>query len=119
VVSLRHNSNDVCSHLHPFVVELDYSNKNKVIPNVATDIQPFVYPLYRFGLVEGYMGHDVSSGHFHNVVGRSSKHDHRFIQYEGAVELSRLFVVFIISWINESSHHRWLTNASLLVLTSS
>ena len=43
-VSMRLNSIGICYLSYPFVGELHYPNESRVIPNVATDIIPFIYP---------------------------------------------------------------------------
>ena len=39
-----------------------------VIPNVATDIIPFIFPLHRFASVADYMVHAVRPGQRHFVA---------------------------------------------------
>ena len=67
-VSMRHNPVGICYLPYPFVEELHYPNESRVIPNVATDIIPFIYPLYRFASVEKYMLHAVRHGQRHYVA---------------------------------------------------
>lgn len=43
-VSMRHNADSICYLPFPFHGELHYPNESKVIPNVATDIIPFIFP---------------------------------------------------------------------------
>ena len=59
---MRHNPIGICYLPYPFVGELRYPNESRVIPNVATDIIPFIYPLHRFASVEEYMSHAVRPG---------------------------------------------------------
>ena len=53
--------------LFPFHGELHYPNDSRVIPSVATDIIPFIFPLHRFASVADYMVHAVRSGQRHFV----------------------------------------------------
>ena len=62
LVSMRHNLVGICYLPYPFVGELHYPNESRVIPNVATDIIPLIYPLHRFGSVDEYMLHIVRPG---------------------------------------------------------
>ena len=66
-LSMRHNPIGICYLLYPFVGEFHYPNESRVIPNVATDIIPFIYPLHRFAFVEEYMVHVVRPGQRHYV----------------------------------------------------
>ena len=68
LVSMRHNPVGICYLSYPFVGELRYPNESRVIPNVAIDIIPFIYPLYRFASVEEYMLHVVRPGQRHYVA---------------------------------------------------
>ena len=61
-LSMRHNTVGVCYLPYPFVGELYYLNENRVTPNVATDIIPFIYPLHRFAFVDEYMLRAVRPG---------------------------------------------------------
>ena len=61
-VSMRHNADAICYLPFPFHGELHYPNDNRVIPNVATDIIPFIFPLHRFASVADYMVHAVRPG---------------------------------------------------------
>ena len=67
-LSMRHNPIGICYLPYSFVGELRYPNESRVIPNVATDIIPFIYPLHRFALVEEYMLHDVRLGQRHYIA---------------------------------------------------
>ena len=58
-LSIRHNPDCICYLPYPFVGEFHYLNESRVIPNVATNIIPFIYPLYRFASIEEYMVHVV------------------------------------------------------------
>ena len=49
----------------PFLGEFHYPNESRVIPNVATEIIPFIFPLHRFPLVPEYMVHAVRPGQRH------------------------------------------------------
>ena len=67
-LSMRHNSIGICYLPYPFVREFRYPNESRVIPNVATDIIPFIYPLHRFASVEEYMVHVVRSSQRYYVA---------------------------------------------------
>ena len=67
-VSMRHNANAICYLPFPFHGELHYPNESRVIPNVATDIIPFIFPLHRFASVDDYMVHIVRLGQRHFVA---------------------------------------------------
>ena len=67
-ISMRHNVDAICYLPFPFHGELHYPNESRVIPNVATDIIPFIFPLYRFASVEDYMVHAVRLGQRHFVA---------------------------------------------------
>ena len=51
-LSMKHNPIGICYLPYPFVGEFRYPNENRVIPNVATDIILFIYPLHRFASIE-------------------------------------------------------------------
>ena len=61
-VSMRHNADAICYLPFPFHGELHYPNDSRVIPNVAIDIIPFIFPLHRFASVADYMVHVVRPG---------------------------------------------------------
>ena len=61
-VSMRHNADAICYLPFPFLGEFHYPNESRAIPNVATDIIPFIFPLYRFPSVPKYMVHAVRPG---------------------------------------------------------
>ena len=61
-ISMRHNPVGICYLPYPFVEELHYPNERRVIPNVATDIIPFIYPLHRFASLDEYMLHTARPG---------------------------------------------------------
>ena len=61
-VSMRHNADAICYLLFPFRGEFHYPNESRAIPNVATDIIPFIFPLHRFPSVPDYMVHVVRPG---------------------------------------------------------
>ena len=65
---MRYNINAICYLPFPFHGELHYQNESRVIPNVATDIIPFIFPLHRFASVDDYMVHAVRSGQRHFVA---------------------------------------------------
>ena len=67
-VSMRHNADAICYLPFPFHGELYYPNESIVIPNVATDIIPFIFPLHRFASVASYMLHIVRPGQRHFVA---------------------------------------------------
>ena len=54
--------------LSHFLRKYYYPNESRVIPNVATDIIPFIFPLYRFPSVPEYMVHAVRPGQRHCVA---------------------------------------------------
>ena len=68
LISMRHNPVGICYLPYPFVGELHYPNESRVIPNVATDIIPFIYPVHRFASIEEYMFHIVRPGQRHYVA---------------------------------------------------
>ena len=67
-VSMRYNLISICYLPYPFVGELHYLNKSTVIPNVASDIIPFIYPLHRFAFVDEYMMHAIRPSQRHYVA---------------------------------------------------
>ena len=68
-ISMRHNADAICYLPFPFLGEFHYPNEStRVIPNVATDIIPFIFPLHRFPLVAEYMVHVVRPGQRHFVA---------------------------------------------------
>ena len=67
-LSMRHNPVGICYLPYPFVGELHYPNESRVIPNVATDIIPFIYPLHRFASVDEYMLRAVRPSQRHYVT---------------------------------------------------
>ena len=64
-LSMRYNPFGICYLPYPFVEELHYPNESRIIPNAATDIIPFIYPLHRFASVDEYMLHAVRPGQRH------------------------------------------------------
>ena len=60
-LSMRHNPVSICYLPYPFVKEFRYPNESIIIPNVATDIIPFIYLLYRFASIEEYVMNIVRS----------------------------------------------------------
>ena len=73
-ISMRHNPVGICYLPYPFIGKLHYPNENRVTPNVATDIIPFMYPLHRFAFVDEYVPHAVRPGRRHYVA---QEHLHR------------------------------------------
>ena len=67
-VSMRHNADAICYLPFPFLGEFHYLNESRVIPNVATNIIPFIFPLHRFPLVADYMVHAIRPGQRHFVA---------------------------------------------------
>ena len=67
-VSMRHNVDAICYLPFSFHGELHYLNESRVIPNVATDIIPVIFPLHRFASVDDYMAHAVRPGQRHFVA---------------------------------------------------
>ena len=67
-LSMRHNPVGICYLPYLFVGELHYPNESRVIPNVATDIIPFIYPLHRFASVDEYMLRAIRPGQRHYVA---------------------------------------------------
>ena len=65
---MRHNANAICYLPFPFLGEFHYPNESRVIPNVATDIIPFIFPLHRFPSIAEYMVHAVRRGQRHCVA---------------------------------------------------
>ena len=68
LVSMRHNADAICYLRYPFLREVYYPNESRVIPNVAIDIIPFIFPLHRFALVEDYMIHVIRPSQRHFVA---------------------------------------------------
>ena len=64
-VSMRLNADVICYLPFPFLGEFHYPNDSRVIPNVATDIIPFIFPLYRFPSVAECMVHALRPGQRH------------------------------------------------------
>ena len=62
---MRHNADAICYLPFPFLGEFHYPNESRAIPNVATDIIPFIFPLHRFPSVPEYMVHVVRPGQRH------------------------------------------------------
>ena len=62
LVSMRHNADAICYLPFPFLGKFHYPNESRVIPNVATDIIPFIFPLHRFASVKDYMVHAIRLG---------------------------------------------------------
>ena len=67
-VSLRLNASAICYLPFPFLGEFHYLNESRVIPNVATDIIPFIFPLHRFPSIVEYMVHAVRPDQRHCVA---------------------------------------------------
>ena len=67
-VSMRHNADAICYLPFPFLGEFHYPNESRVIPNVTTDIIPFIFFFHRFPSVAEYMVHAVRPGQRHFVV---------------------------------------------------
>ena len=67
-VSMRHNADAIGYLPFPFLREFHYSNESRVIPNVATDIIPFIFLLHRIHSVADYMVHTVRPGQRHFVA---------------------------------------------------
>ena len=67
-ISMRHNPVGICYLPYPFVGELHYLNESRVIPIVATDIIPFIYPLHMFAFVDKYLLHVVRPRQRHYVI---------------------------------------------------
>ena len=66
-LSMRHNADAICYCPYPFLREFHNPNESRVIPNVATNIIPFIFPLHRFASVENYMVHVVRPGQRHFI----------------------------------------------------
>lgn len=75
-LSLTLNPDALCYLPDPFVGDLHYPNKSNVIPNIATDILPFIYPLHRFGSVLEYRMLAVRSGQMHYVAAQCLRYNH-------------------------------------------
>ena len=67
-LSMRFNPVGICYLPYPFIGEFHYPNESRVIPNVATDIILFIYPLHRFASVEEYMAHAIRLSQRHYVA---------------------------------------------------
>ena len=66
--SMKHNADAICYLPFPFLGEFHYPNESRVIPNVATDIIPFIFSLHRFASVADYMVYVVRPGQRHFVA---------------------------------------------------
>ena len=62
LVLMRHNADAICYLPFPILREFHYLNESRVIPNVATDIIPFIFLLHRFASVGYYMVHALRPG---------------------------------------------------------
>ena len=67
-ISMRHNADTIYILSFSFLEEFHYPNESRVIPNVATEITPFIFPLHRFASVADYMVHAVRPSQRHFVV---------------------------------------------------
>ena len=67
-ISMKHNADAICYLPFQFLGEFHYPNESRVIPTVATDIVPFIFPLHRFASVGDYMVHAVRPGQRHFVA---------------------------------------------------
>ena len=68
LVSMRHNADAICYLPFPFLREFHYPNESRVIPNVANDIIPFIFPFHMFPSVAEYMVHAVRRGQRHFIA---------------------------------------------------
>lgn len=70
-VSLRRTPDHACYIPWPFVGEVYSPTKSGVIPNVATDILPLIYPLHKFESVREYMKHAQRPGQMHYEIAQA------------------------------------------------
>ena len=54
-ISLRRTPDTACYIPHPFVGDVNFPNDSRVIPNISTDIIPFIYPLYEYESILEYL----------------------------------------------------------------
>lgn len=71
-LALRLAPDAACYMPYPF--RGDLSSSSTTIPNVATDILPFIYPLYQFESVSQYMSLSNRPGQLHYEVAHSLKY---------------------------------------------
>ncbi|KAG0587914.1 hypothetical protein KC19_2G200800 [Ceratodon purpureus] len=71
--SLRRTPNCMCYIPWPFQGHLNFPNDDGVIPNIATDILPLVYPLHKFGSVPEYMAQACRPGQVHWAIEAARK----------------------------------------------
>ena len=74
---MKHNPDAICYLFYPFVGDFRYPNESRVIPNVPTDIIPFIFSLYSFASIEDYMVHAVRPCQRHYVVEERLQSSHR------------------------------------------
>ena len=67
-ISMRDNADAICYLPFLFLGEFHYPNECRVIPNVATDIIPFIFSLPRFPSVAKYIVHAVRFSQRHFVA---------------------------------------------------
>ena len=73
-VSLRRTPDTACYFPHPFVGDLNFPNDSRVIPNIATNIIPFIYPMYEYESVSEYLKVAKRPGQLHYEVAQSIKY---------------------------------------------
>ena len=71
-LSLRRTPDAACYMPWPF--QGDMTSSSTIIPNVATDILPFIYPLHKFQSVSDYMKHSHRLGQIHYEVAHALKY---------------------------------------------
>ena len=71
-LSLRRTPDSACYMPWPF--QGDFTASSRTIPNVATDIIPFIYPLHQFESVSDYMKHSHRPGQIHYEVAHALKY---------------------------------------------
>jgi hypothetical protein len=73
-LSLRRTPDTACYIPLPFVGDPSLPNDSRVIPNIATDIIPFIYPLYEYESVSEYLKGARRPGQLHYEVAQSIKY---------------------------------------------
>jgi hypothetical protein len=71
-LSLRMTPDAACYMPWPF--QGDITSASTIIPNVATDILPFIYPLHKFQSVTDYMKHSHRPGQIHYELAHALKY---------------------------------------------
>lgn len=73
-VSLRRTPDPACYIPRPFMGDLNIPNASRVIPNISTDIIPFIYPMDEHQSVSQYVNVTKRPGQLHYEVQQAIKH---------------------------------------------